>query len=111
MKVLLSVLCSLFLVACASQVETKYVTQVQTVYVVQSPPKELYDPNVQRVKPPKPSVYSEKDWDEKEQLLIDHIKKLNSQIETLITDRKFIEKWIEEQNKLIQDKEKNKDKK
>ncbi len=103
------VLVAIFLAGCATQPENKkpqieYVTNYDTVYTVLAPPK-VYTNDVARVRPPTISVYSSSDWDKKEQMLTEYIKKLNTQIENLIKDRFATARWVEENKSMIEAKE------
>ena len=47
-------------------------------------------------------------YQEKEELLFDHIDKLNKQISSLLEDRKSIQSWVIKQRALIKEKERDK---
>ena len=88
-------LVTLFLVACGTA-PPKYITEVQNNYVVVEPPKKLYEP-MRRLKPPHDKVYVDSDWEEKERILFDHIKKQDIFIDGLLTDRASTNTWVIEQ--------------
>lgn len=96
---------SLFLVGCSTT--EKVVFKDNVVYVNAEPPSSLYEP-VKRIKPPNIETYVQSESQEKEELLFDHIDKLNKQISSLLEDRKSIQAWVIKQRALIKEKERDK---
>lgn len=52
---------------------------------------------MRRLKPPYSKVYVDSDWEEKERILFDHIKKQDIFIDGLLTDRASTNTWVIEQ--------------
>jgi hypothetical protein len=98
--------CLLFiLVGCATQPEIKYVTKIETNTVVLEPPVVLTAP-VKHIKPPNPKEYSTSSWDDKEKILFEYINKLDTQIDAFLIDRVGITKWVSEQKKNLEARDK-----
>ena len=95
----------MFLAGCGSKPKIEYVTEYKTVNVVLTPPAEFYR-KTPRVKPPNSTEYVNATWEQKEEMLFGHIKELNSQITSLMTDRVSIDSWITKQKSELEAKKK-----
>lgn len=101
----ITLFCLFFLSACATN--EKIVIKEKPVYILLEPPVALYQKQ-KRIKPPDIQNYTQAQWSEKEEILFNHIEKLNKQISDLITDRASTERWVIEQRSLIKEKERDK---